>query len=51
MNGWNLPAGCTEADIDVDQGVAAFCERCGVYYEIGKEETGLCPQCEEEENG
>ncbi len=46
MNGWNLPPGCTDRDIDIAQGAIAFCEQCGRDVEDPPVEGEvLCAQC------
>jgi NMD protein affecting ribosome stability and mRNA decay len=46
MNYFNLPPGCTDADIDGP--AMPFCERCGCEHNDEKN-NGLCPDCQPEE--
>lgn len=40
MTGWNLPPGCTSADIDRAMGMDATCDVCGC-----PADSCICPEC------
>lgn len=49
MTGWNLPPGCTDRDIEIDQGTIVFCTLCGKDLDpedFEDDEPFICGQCQ-----